>query len=273
MCPAVLTFRQSHWPPLVQPTPTEQLKVVIAILLSKEARRLARGRIRTVPKRGLPQKPKRQAKVATAVRVIETEADIRAGAAALRRQCETMKRVHDAVGDPPLRRHDSGFIGLAQVVVSQQLSTASAGAIWKRTAVVVDPFDAETLLAQDIGSLRAAGLSQGKVRTLRAAAEAILSGDLVFDARVSVDELRAALLAITGIGPWTADIYTMFCLGHADGFAAGDLALQVAAQRAFGLETRPSAHELEEIAERWRPWRGVAARLLWSFYIHRDPLP
>lgn len=201
--------------------------------------------------------------------MIETTADIRRGLTALRTLCPVMRRVHDLVGDPPLRRNASGFVGLAQVVVSQQLSAASAGAIWKRTALVVDPFDAVTLLAQDIGTLRAAGLSQGKIRTLRAAAEAILSGALTFDARVPVDDLRAALLAIGGIGPWTVDIYTMFCLGHADGFASGDLALQVAAQRAFALDERPGARELEALAEQWRPWRGVAARLLWSFYAHR----
>jgi DNA-3-methyladenine glycosylase II len=224
-----------------------------------------------VPKQVRPQKPKRASK-RVAVRTIETEADIRAGTLALRKLCPVMKRVHGVVGDPPLRRHTSGFVGLAQVVVSQQLSAASAGAIWKRTAVAVDPFDAPTLLAEDIGTLRGAGLSQGKVKTLRAAAEAIVSGALVLHARVPAGDLREALLKISGIGPWTADIYTLFCLGHADGFASGDLALQVAAQRAFGLDDRPDARELEEIAERWRPWRGVAARLLWSFYAHRDPV-
>ena len=230
---------------------------------------------RGVPKRDRPQKASRPTvrRPRTRVRAIETEADIRAGAAALGKLCPVMKRVHEIVGDPPLRRHTSGFAGLARVVVGQQLSIASAGAIWKRTVLVVDPFDAPTLLAQDIGALRGAGLSQGKVKTLRAVADAIVAGALDLETPLPDDALRAALLAISGIGPWTADIYTMFCLGHADGFAAGDLALQVAAQRAFGLDDRPSARALEDIAERWRPWRGVAARLLWSFYAHRDPLP
>ena len=204
------------------------------------------------------------------VRLIETDADIRAGVAALRKLCPVMKRLHGMVGDPPLRRNVSGFSGLAQVVVGQQLSIASAGAIWKRTVLVVDPFDAPTLLRKDIDALRGAGLSQGKVRTLRAMAEAIVTGKLDLDRPLPDDELRAALLAISGIGPWTADIYTMFCLGHMDGFAAGDLALQIAVQRAFELDARPTAQELEMLAERWRPWRGIAARLLWSFYAHRD---
>ncbi len=180
-----------------------------------------------------------------------------------------MRRIHDLVGDPPLRRHPSGFVGLAQVVVSQQLSAASAGAIWKRTALAVSPFDAEMLLAQHDATLRAAGLSQGKIRTLRAVAFAIVSGALRLNSGLSGEDLRQAMLAIKGIGPWTADIYTMFCLGDADGFAPGDLALQLAAQRALILDARPGPTELAEIAERWRPWRGVAARLLWSYYVHR----
>lgn len=232
-------------------------------------------RERAVSKRTRPQKASapQTGRNRARVRVIETPDDIRSGARALRKLCPVMKRVHDTVGDPPLRRHTGGFAGLAQVVVGQQLSIASASAIWKRVAIVVDPFDAPVLLATDVGSLRGAGLSQGKVKTLRAAADAIMTGALDLEAPLADDELRAALLAINGIGPWTADIYTMFCLGHADGFAAGDLALQIAAQRAFELDERPSSQGLAEIAERWRPWRGVAARLLWSFYAHRDPLP
>jgi DNA-3-methyladenine glycosylase II len=219
-----------------------------------------------VPKKVVHKKSRR-----AVASTIETAADIQAGARALRRLCPVMRRVHDLVGDPPLRRNAVGFVGLAQVVVSQQLSAASATAIWKRTEVAVNPFEAETLLALDDAVLRTAGLSRGKVKTLRAVAVALNSGALRFDEAVAADELRQALLAISGIGPWTADIYALFCRGDADGFAAGDLALQIAAQRAFDLESRPNARELEEIAERWRPWRGVAARLLWSFYVHRAP--
>lgn len=201
---------------------------------------------------------------------IESGADIRAGVRALRRRCPVMRRVHDAVGDPLLRRRPEGFVGLAQVVVGQQVSAASAAAIWRRTEEAVRPFDAETLLAKDDATLKAAGLSRGKIRTLRAAADAIVAGRLSLGVPLDVDELRQTMLAIPGIGPWTADIYVMFCLGQADGFAPGDLALQLAAQRAFGLAARPLPRELEEIAERWRPWRGVAAHLLWAFHVHRD---
>lgn len=189
---------------------------------------------------------------------------------ALRRLCPVIRRIHDAVGDPTLRRSATGFGGLAKVIVGQQLSASSAAAIWTRTALAVDPFDAPTFLALDDANLRAAGLSRGKIRSIRAAAEAVQSGALSFAPDIAADDLRASLLAITGVGPWTADIYVLFCLGHADGFAPGDLALQLAAQRAFGFDEKPSARDLEALAERWRPWRGVAAHLLWAFHVYRE---
>jgi DNA-3-methyladenine glycosylase II len=176
--------------------------------------------------------------------------------------------MHDAAGVPPLRRRPAGFEGLSRIVVGQQLSVASATAIWGRTAAIVTPFEAAPLMKTPDEQLRSAGLSVGKVRTLRAVATAVLEGglDLHDLASRSEEDVHEALTAITGIGPWTADIYIMFCLGRADGFAAGDLALQVALQMATGLEARPSAKELGEFAERWRPWRSAAALLLWAYY-------
>lgn len=200
---------------------------------------------------------------------LETARDIRAGTTALRDLCPVMRRIHDVVGDPALRRHPPGLEGLAQIVIGQQLSTASATAIWQRFSRVAAPFDAETLLGLDDATLRAAGLSRGKVRTLRAAANAFQSGALPLDADAPDDELFDALVSVSGIGPWTADIYILFCRGRRDGFASGDLALQIAAQQAFELQTRPDPLDLTELAERWRPWRGVAAHLLWAFYAHR----
>ena len=204
----------------------------------------------------------------TTPRLIETEADLKNGIRALRRKCEIARLMHDAAGIPPLRRRPAGFEGIARIVVGQQLSVASAAAIWTRTAAAVTPFEPARLMATPDDALRAAGLSAGKVRTLRAVAAAMLAGGLDLkglDVR-SDDEVHEALTAVSGIGPWTADIYLMFCLGRADGFAAGDLALQVALQMAAGLDARPTAKELLEFAERWRPWRGVAAHLLWAYY-------
>jgi len=200
--------------------------------------------------------------------LIESEADIRAGVRALRRKCEIMRHVHALAGDPPLRRRPAGFEGLARIVVGQQLSVASAEAIWRRTCEAVAPFEPEILLASEEAVLRAAGLSRPKVRTLRSVAEASSDGRIVWAelGGAPPEHVHEVLTAVPGIGPWTADIFLMFCVGHRDAFAPGDLALQAAAQIAGGLETRPKPDELAALAERWRPWRGVAARMLWAFY-------
>ena len=201
------------------------------------------------------------------MRIIATEADSRAGVKALRRKCPTMRHVHDTAGDPPLRRRPAGFEGLARVIVGQQLSIASAAAIWERTAAACRPFEPATLLRLTDKTLAGAGLSRPKIRTLRAIAAACADGlDLAALEAASDEEVHTALTAVVGIGPWTADIYIMFCLGRADGWAPGDLALQIAAQRALTLAERPGKDEMMELAERWRPWRGVAARLLWAYY-------
>lgn len=204
----------------------------------------------------------------TAKGFIVTPDDLQRGIRALRRACPDMRRIHDLTGDPPLRRYAPGFEGLARIVVGQQLSIASAEAIWTRTRQAVMPFDAVTLLALDDGRLQAAGLSRGKIRTLRAVAERIAAGTLGIEALATASESDAheALTAVPGIGPWTADIFLMFCAGRADAWAPGDLALQVAAQRMLALDERPRADELTAIAERWRPHRATAAHLLWAFY-------
>jgi len=204
-----------------------------------------------------------------ALRIIASEEDVREGVRALRRRCATMRMVHDAAGDPPLRRRPAGFEGLARIIVGQQLSVASASAIWLRTASLCQPFEPLVMQQLEDVVLASAGLSRAKIRTLRAICAACAEGlDLAALDGHSDAEIQTALTAINGIGPWTADIYIMFCLGRGDGFAAGDLALQIGAQKALGLKARPSADELLAIAERWRPWRGVAARLLWNYYAH-----
>jgi DNA-3-methyladenine glycosylase II len=200
-------------------------------------------------------------------RLIETDADVHEGVRALRRKCAIMRRVHDLAGHPPLRRRPGGFEGLARIIVGQQLSVASATAIWTRTELACQPFAPGTLLAMDDARLAGVGLSRPKIRTLRAIAEACSNGlDLARLDLASDEAVHAALTDVVGIGPWTADVYILFCLGRADGWAPGDLALQVAAQHAFDLEDRPGKDEMMDLAERWRPWRGVAARLLWAYY-------
>ena len=200
-------------------------------------------------------------------RIIAGEGDIRDGVRALRRKCAIMRRIHEVTGDPPLRRRPAGFEGLARIIVGQQVSVASATAIWGRTAAACTPFEPQVLLALEEKHLVGAGLSRGKIRTLRAIAVACGSSmNLDRLEHAGEEEIHAALTEVTGIGPWTADVYILFCLGRADGWAPGDLALQVAAQRALDLAERPDKEEMLELAERWRPWRGVAARLLWAYY-------
>ena len=130
------------------------------------------------------------------------------------------------------------------------------------------PFDAKAVAAVDDDLLRRVGLSSPKIRTLRAMAAAVLEGTLVLDALAALppEEAAARLVAVKGIGPWTAEVFVLFCLGHEDAWPAGDVALQEAARIALGLEARPDAAALTRLAERWRPYRGVAARLLWAYY-------
>lgn len=171
-------------------------------------------------------------------------------------------------GRPPLRRRADGFAGLASIIVAQQLSTASAKAIWERLTTALDPLDHAAVLRARAAKLARAGLSAPKVRTLKAIAKAITRGELDLTALAGrpADEVHAALTAVHGIGPWTADIYLLFCLGHADAWPAGDLALQEAARLLFALPARPSAKDMQPLAEAWRPWRGAAACMLWSYY-------
>ncbi len=199
---------------------------------------------------------------------IHTEADLLAATAQLIEADRRLAAAHAVTGPLPLRRRAGGFEGLASIVVSQQLSTASAAAIWGRLAAAVDPFDHAGLLRARTPKLRRVGLSTGKIRTLRAIARAIRDGvlDPKHLADLPADDAHRLLMQVHGIGPWTADIYLLTCVGHADAWPAGDLALQEAARLALALKARPTTKEMGPLAEPWRPWRGVAARLLWTYY-------
>lgn len=209
---------------------------------------------------------------------LETEADL---ADAVERLVVLDPRVGEMIavgGPPPLRRRAGGFAGLASIVCSQQLSTASAAAIWGRLETAFDPFDHAAILGARTPKLQRAGLSMPKIRTFREIARTVRDGGIDLDAlhEMPADEAHAQLVAIKGIGPWTADIYLLFCVGHADAFPAGDLALQEAARIALRKRKRPTAKQLEKIADAWRPYRGVAACVLWSYYRavkRRDAVP
>jgi len=199
---------------------------------------------------------------------LETQADVDAGVRQLVKQDPRLAPVLKVAGFPPLRRRPGGFAGLASIIVAQQLSTASAGAIWGRLAAAFDPLHHDRIRLCRATTLARVGLSAPKIRTLKAIAAALHKKHLDLDALIEwpADEAHRALTAIHGIGPWTADIYLLFCLGHADAWPGGDLAVQEAARLAFALRKRPTTKEMEPLAEPWRPLRGVAACLLWSYY-------
>ena len=199
---------------------------------------------------------------------IHTETDLDGAIVALIAADPRWEPIVARTGRPPLRRREGGFAGLTQIIVSQQVSVASAAAIHGRLTAIGEPFDHTSILRARKDKLLRVGLSNAKVKTLKAIAKAVGSGaiDLHALAGMPADDAHAALVALHGIGPWTADIYLLSCIGHADAWPAGDLALQEAARMAFNLRTRPTTREMGPLAERWRPYRAVAARLLWTYY-------
>ena len=196
-------------------------------------------------------------------RIIEHDGDVAEGAAWLAASDPALARALADCGQLPLRRRGDGFEALLGAIVSQQVSVAAAGAIWRRLAHagLTDP---DAVLAAGDGDLRGAGLSRQKARYARALAEARIDYARLRDA--PTEEVVATLTEVPGIGVWTAEIYAMFSLGHADVFAPGDLALQEGARMVLSLPERPRERELRALAERWSPWRSVAARLLWAYY-------
>ena len=209
---------------------------------------------------------------------LRTDADLHNALRSLIKADPRLKPVLAKAGRPTLRRRPAGFAGLCAIVVSQQLSTSSARAIWGRLAAAFDPFHHDHIRRARAPKLARLGLSRPKIKTLKAIGAAVAKGAIDLEAvgRMEADEAHTALVALHGIGPWTADIYLLFCLGHADAWPAGDLALQEAARLALGLTARPTTQEMIVLAERWRPWRGVVAHLLWAYYAavkRRDPTP
>lgn len=175
--------------------------------------------------------------------------------------------VRVASGPVPLRLTEPGFISLASIIVSQQVSTASARAIFGRLVSLANPLTPETILAAEVSLFREVGLSGAKERTLLALSRAVADGlDLLGLCELEAEEAVRHLGAVKGIGPWTAEVYLLFAAGHPDVFPAGDVALQTSVGHALGMERRPDRRQLVELAESWSPWRGVAARLFWAYY-------
>lgn len=198
-------------------------------------------------------------------RVIRDASDLAEGAAHLARICPVWARTLPILGPLPLRGWDEGFASIRDAVVSQQISTSAAAAIRGRMAEAGLDSEAGIRGASD-EALRAAGLSRPKARYLRGIVEAGVDWPGLRD--LDDEAAIARLVALPGIGRWTAEIYLKFALGRADVFASADLALAEAARLLYDLPERPAPKALAVLAEPWRPWRAVAARALWAYYRH-----
>ncbi len=198
-----------------------------------------------------------------------TEASLAEGVAVLAERDHHLAGAVDHYGPPPLWDRRPGFPTLLKTVLEQQVSLASAAAAYGRLLEVVGVLTPGTFLGLDDVTLRQVGFSRQKTRYGRVLADALLDGSLDLDALEHLDdrEARDALTSLKGIGPWTADTYLLMALLRPDVWPAGDIALQAAVQDLKVLSARPSHDEMIELAEDWRPWRAVAARILWFHYL------
>lgn len=199
---------------------------------------------------------------------LNTQADLEDAVHALVRFDPRLGPVLDIAGMPNLRRREPGFAGLAAIVCGQQLSTKAAAAIWGRVNTTFDPFHHDKIKSARTDRLGRLGLSAAKIKSLKFIARELSEERLNLEvlAEEDADAAHATLTKLHGIGPWTADIYLLFCLGHGDAWPAGDLAIQEAMRIGLALKMRPTVKEMHPLAEPWRPFRGAAAHLWWSYY-------
>ncbi len=180
-----------------------------------------------------------------------------------------------AFGPPPLWERAAGFPTLIHIILEQQVSLASARSAFQRLGQTVSPLTPAGFLTLDDATLKAIGFSRQKTGYGRALAQAVLEGELDLDAMEAMDDaaVRERLTRVKGLGQWSADIYLLMALRRPDVWPRGDLALAVAAQRVKRLPVRPAPDDLARLAEGWRPWRAVAARILWHAYLSSRSTP
>ncbi|OKH51615.1 hypothetical protein NIES2101_17755 [Calothrix sp. HK-06] len=201
-----------------------------------------------------------------------TEETIALGIQELVSRDNDLAEIIQTYGYPPNWIREKGFIGLIRIILGQQVSVASANAIFKKLELLVNPLTPENFVTFDDSQLQSAGLSRQKIVYTRALAAAITSKQLDLDKLELGDEaiLRAELTKIKGIGNWTVDIYLMMSLQRPDAFPASDLGVILAYQKLKDLPTRPTPQQLEVIAEKWCPWRAIATRILWHYYLNKQ---
>ena len=183
---------------------------------------------------------------------------------------DDLANIVQTLGNPPRWQREAGFPTLIQLILAQQVSLAAAKAVFERLCRVVNPLTPENFLASEDTQLKAIGFSRQKTRYGRALADAIASGELDLHQLSQLDDakIKTKLKQIKGIGDWTADNYMLMALQRQNVFPKGDLALAIAVQKVKKLPTRPKPKELEAIAENWQPWRSIAARILWHYYLN-----
>jgi DNA-3-methyladenine glycosylase II len=198
-----------------------------------------------------------------------TDAALARGLRALVARDPDLARIIISLGAPPMWAREQGFPTLIHIILEQQVSLASARAAFDRLVAAAAPLTPRRFLEFDDTALKAIGFSRQKMAYGRHLAESIIAGRLNLDDfhRMPDDDIRAALLQLKGIGPWSADIYLLMALRRPDVWPSGDLALAVAVQRLKRLSARPSPETLDALGEAWRPWRAIAARVLWHFYL------
>ena len=190
------------------------------------------------------------------------------GLAYLSAQDADLARILDQFGPPKLRRQPPGFATLLQIILGQQVSRSAAAAMYDKLCAAIGPPRPAAFLTLDDESLRSFGFSRQKGRYGRALATALIENRLDLDrlGRSDDDTVRTELTALPGIGPWSAEIYLLFALRRPDAWPASDLGVVLGAQKVKNLADRPSRPEMDAMAERWRPWRGLAAFILWHGY-------
>jgi DNA-3-methyladenine glycosylase II len=198
-----------------------------------------------------------------------TSATLKTALADLTARDPDLARVVAEFGPPPLWPREPGYATLIHIILEQQVSLASAKAAMDRLLAAADPLTPERFLKFDDSELKRIGFSRQKTRYVRLMSQAVLDGSFGIDALPGLpdDEVRAALTRLIGIGRWTADIYLLMALLRPDVWPVGDLALATAAREVKNLPSRPTPEGLDAMGEAWRPYRAVAARVLWHHYL------
>jgi DNA-3-methyladenine glycosylase II len=200
-----------------------------------------------------------------------TEKTLAHGLQYLSERDSDLRQIVRDLGAPPMWSREPGFPTLVHIILEQQVSLASARAAFNRLVAAVSPLTPQGFLQLDDAALKTIGFSRQKTAYGRHLAESILQGRLDLDGLNALDDTaaRSALVQFKGIGPWTADIYLLMALRRPDIWPSGDMALAAAVQRVKRLPDRPSSEQLHAIGQAWQPWRAVAARVLWHYYLNQ----